>query len=200
MPRKRSEAWDVILRDAILAPALGFPDAAKLARVCRDSRAAWQAAWRERCLAADVDELERMCLRATRAGKPVHASMLLAAARERGLLLSSAVLGHVLAESAEAGNLEVVNALLSAGAAEECELLMRTDHGVSCIFASAQNGHAEVVRTLLAAAGAAGVLRELLMLTNRGVSCLFAGAQNGHLEVVRTLLAAAGAAGVLMGC
>ena len=70
----RNEAWDLILRDAILAPALGLPDAAKLARVCRDSRAALQAAWRERCLAEDADELECMYLMATRAGKTVDRS------------------------------------------------------------------------------------------------------------------------------
>ena len=79
-------------------------DAAKLARVCRDSRAAVQAAWRERCLAVDADELERMYLMATRAGKTVHASMLLAAARERGLLLSSVVLGRVLVLIARHGH------------------------------------------------------------------------------------------------
>jgi len=149
----RNEAWDLILRDAILAPALGLPDAAKLARVCRDSRAALQAAWRERCLAEDADELECMYLMATRAGKTVHASMLLAAARERGLLLSSVVLGRVLVESAGAGNLEGVNALLAAGV-EKRELLMWTTRGVSCLFAGAQKGHPEVVRALLAAATA----------------------------------------------
>ena len=151
------------MRDAILAPALGLPDAAKLARVCRDSRAAVQAAWRERCLAVDADELERMYLMATRAGKTVHASMLLAAARERGLLLSSVVLGRVLVESAGAGNLEGVNALLAAGV-EKRELLVWTTCEESCLFASAQNGHPEVVRALLAAATNAGVLIELLML------------------------------------
>lgn len=199
MPREatRSEAWDLVLRDAILAPALGLPDAAKLARVCRDSRAAVQAAWRERCLAVDADELERMYLTATRAGKTVPASMLLAAARERGLLLSSVVLGRVLVESAGAGNLEGVNALLAAGV-EKRELLMWTTREESCLFAGAQNGHPEVVRALLAAAGAAGVLMELLMLNKDGVNCLFASAEYGHREVVMALLAAATTAGVLM--
>jgi ankyrin repeat protein len=137
------------------------------------------------------------------AGKPVHASMLLAAARSRGLLLSSAVLGHVLAESAEAGNLEVVRALLAAAGAAGVlrELLMRTDHGVSCLFASAQNGHAEVVRALLAAADAAGVRPELLMCTNESDSrsCLHSDAEKGHVRVLRALLEAADAAGVTHG-
>ena len=82
------------------------------------------------------------------------------------------------------GHLEVVRALLKAGASAHQAM----NNGATPLFMAAQNGHLAVVRVLLVEAGA-----RVHQANNNGTTPLFIAAQNGHLEIVRVLLVEAGA-------
>ena len=85
--------------------------------------------------------------------------------------------------AAQNGHLEVVNALLDAGAAVHKPL---TD-GATPLFIASQKGHLEVVNALIAAGAAVDK-----PLTD-GATPLFIASENGHTEVVKALLDAGAA-------
>ena len=96
-----------------------------------------------------------------------------------GLLFTAAVSAAPLYDAAEAGDLDAVNRLISAGA----DVNAKGNNGVTPLFIAAQNGHAEIVNALLAARA------DVNAKNNNGVTALFMASQQGHAEIVNALLA-----------
>ena len=85
--------------------------------------------------------------------------------------------------AAQNGHLEIVTALIAAGAASAA-VNQSMSNGQTALMSAAQNGHAEIVRALIAAGADAN------QAMPDGRTALMLAAQKGHLEIVAALIRA----------
>ena len=173
-----------------LHPDLEVTDLRRCTALARAARANWDRA----PFPPRVSERAALAL-AGRASVDGVKLLLAAGARVEGA--SGCEDGSPLVVAAEAGNGEVVSALVAAGANKESTMASGSNKGETPLIAAAVQGHADVVSILLAA-GADIEGRDKFPLFYAGSSsfninyatALIMAARAGKTEVVRVLLAA----------